>query len=216
MSCVLPASPERKPNLLVIAGPNGSGKTTFASLLSRHKWGVDALNINADALANELGDWNDEQCTRAAQSMVREQLESALTARRNIMYETVFSHVSKLELIRRALSLGYFVRFFFICTETPRINLDRVAERFAKGGHSVPGDKVAARYSRAMILGAEAMRLVQRGYLYDNSATATPDGRSFRLVLRTIEGRDYKLYSAPAELPPPYVYFLRDFTGMDD
>lgn len=205
----------RQPNLIILAGPNGSGKTTFASLLFQHVWGKECLNINADALAQELGNWNDITCIQCAQQMVREQLKNALSAKRDIMYETVFSHPSKLELIRQALDIGYFIRLFFICTESPRINIDRVAERFAKGGHAVPGKKVAERYNRALLYGAEAMRLVQRGYLYDNSVNAKENENSYKLIFRTINGLDYKLYIPQEQLPQSYAYFLQDFMTFE-
>lgn len=48
-----------KPKLLIIAGPNGSGKTTFTKLLLGHYWSEDCLFINPDDIAqNEFGDWN--------------------------------------------------------------------------------------------------------------------------------------------------------------
>lgn len=68
--------------------------------------------------------------------MARNQLQEALEQGEDIIYETVFSHPSKLELIEKAREKGYFIRLFFICTESPRINIDRVAERYAKGGQN--------------------------------------------------------------------------------
>lgn len=201
----------RQPNLLILAGPNGSGKTTFATLLLQHDWGKGCINLNADELAQELGDWNNPLCIQQAQQLVWARLNQAFALRQDIIYETVFSHPSKLELIRRARELGYFVRLFFICTCSPRINVERVAERFAKGGHTVPGRKVNSRYHRALLYGAEAMHLVQRGYLYDNSRHSSASPHSFQIVFRTINGEDYKLYMPEEALPEPYAHFFHDF-----
>ena len=198
------------PRLIVFAGPNGSGKTTFASQLASHPWGVGCRFFNADELAEQLGGWNRPECIAEAQLRIREGLQNALLNREDIMYETVFSHPSKLEIIQQARSLGYFVRLFFICTESPRINIDRVAGRFAKGGHTVPGDKVSSRYNRALMYGADALRLVQRGYVYDNSKSASETENSFELLFRTIDGQALKLYSSPDEWPQAYRYFLQD------
>ncbi|MBR5523467.1 MAG: zeta toxin family protein [Akkermansia sp.] len=201
----------QQPKLIILAGPNGSGKTTFAQLLQQDAWGEHCRFLNADAAAEALGSWNDPNCIAHAQQMVREQLSLALHNREDIMYETVFSHPSKVELVRRALELGYFIRLFFICTESPRINLERVADRFLSGGHTVPGDKVMSRYNRALLYGAEAMRLVQRGYLYDNTSSALAGKSAFRLIFRTIDGQENKLYIPPEDMPPAYRYFWEDY-----
>lgn len=36
----------KKPTLCVIAGPNGSGKTTTTELLLTNEWGADSLEVN--------------------------------------------------------------------------------------------------------------------------------------------------------------------------
>ena len=198
------------PRLIVFAGPNGSGKTTFATNIAHHKWGQGCRVLNADELAERLGGWNRPECVAEAQLRIRKELHEALENRQDIMYETVFSHPSKLDIIRQARALGYFVRLFFVCTESPRINIDRVADRYAKGGHSVPGDKVSSRYNRALMYGADALHLVQRGYVYDNSKPATETENSFNLLFRTIDGESLKLYSSPETWPQAYRYFLQD------
>ena len=48
-----------KPVLIVIAGPNGSGKTSVTSKLLHHEWMEDAIYVNPDIVAQEkFGDWN--------------------------------------------------------------------------------------------------------------------------------------------------------------
>lgn len=48
-----------KPTLIVIAGPNGSGKTSITSRLLKHDWINNCIYINPDEIAqNEFGDWN--------------------------------------------------------------------------------------------------------------------------------------------------------------
>ena len=51
-----------KPRLLVIAGPNGSGKTSITEQLYelRHQWMVGCDYINPDNIANQIGNWNDD------------------------------------------------------------------------------------------------------------------------------------------------------------
>ena len=50
---------KHKPVLIVIAGPNGSGKTTITSRILRHDWMENAVYVNPDQVAQErFGDWN--------------------------------------------------------------------------------------------------------------------------------------------------------------
>ena len=42
-----------KPVLIVIAGPNGSGKTTITSKILKHEWLENALYINPDQVAQD-------------------------------------------------------------------------------------------------------------------------------------------------------------------
>ena len=56
-----------KPVLIVIAGPNGSGKTTITSKILRHEWMEDAVYVNPDQVAQDkFGDWNSKEAVMQA------------------------------------------------------------------------------------------------------------------------------------------------------
>jgi predicted ABC-type ATPase len=44
----------KKPVLIIIAGPNGSGKTSITSKILQHEWVESCLYINPDNIANEV------------------------------------------------------------------------------------------------------------------------------------------------------------------
>lgn len=84
-------------------------------------------------------------------------------------FETVFSHSSKIDIMREAVNAGYKVYLYFVSTESPAINVFRVQARKAKGGHDVPADKIKSRYYRSLDLLYEASQLAYQAFFFDNS-----------------------------------------------
>jgi predicted ABC-type ATPase len=88
-------------------------------------------------------------------------------------FETVMSHSSKLEFLKNAKKKGFKTYLYFVSTESVDINIDRVANRVMDGGHDVPQSKIISRYTRSLEQLAEAVRQVDRAFIYDNSNETT-------------------------------------------
>jgi predicted ABC-type ATPase len=166
-----PAPPERKrPMMLIIAGPNGSGKTSLTTQLRKHRWDEGCAYINPDNIArDEFGDWNSPEAVYKAALRAESIRETCLSEGRSFMFETVLSAPDKVEFVNRAHEAGYFIRLFFIGTDRPQINAYRIAGRVMDGGHDVPIPKIISRYGRSIENCARLSGVIDRLYVYDNS-----------------------------------------------
>lgn len=182
---------EKRPTLCIVAGPNGSGKTSTTIQLLANEWSEGSVYINPDNLAKEeFGDWNSPEAVLQAARKATELRYSCLEEKRDFVFETVFSSDEKLEFVRKAHELGFFIRFFFVCTNSPEINVRRVTKRFLEGGHEVPISKIISRYYKSIINAADAISIVDRAYIYDNSI----ENELPRLLYRTVNGKVFKQY----------------------
>lgn len=111
----------------------------------------------------------------------------ALAGLASFSFETVMSSPDKVELLREAQQRGFRTYLYYIATEDPAINVQRVRYRTTVGGHDVPEAKIIARYSRSLALLPEAIRFANRTFLFDTSQhdpwyfAEITDGASIRL-----------------------------------
>ncbi len=183
---------ERKPTLCVVAGPNGSGKTTTTVQLLNNEWAADSLYINPDNIAQEMfGDWNSPEAVMKAAEYATNLRYLCMEQKRDFVFETVFSSEEKLEFLQKAKEEGFFIRLFYVCTSTPTINITRITQRYLGGGHEVPISKVVSRYYKSLVNAAKAITFVDRAYIYDNSV----DNQLPRLLCRTSNGQLFKQYA---------------------
>lgn len=135
-----------RPELLLFAGPNGSGKTTVINFLRRAGRQFPDY-ANADDIARTLPGTLEER-NQQSQLIVRQRRDQAISSRSSFCYETVMSHSSHVEAMRAAQLRGFFVRLIFVTTDDPDINVARVENRVQEGGHAVPPDRIVTRYRR--------------------------------------------------------------------
>ena len=163
------------PVLHLIAGPNGAGKST---LYDRLIGPVTKLEfVNADVIA--ALEWPDDTAAHAydAARLAAERRDELLAARTSFITETVFSHESKVDLVKAAGEAGYLVTLHVVLVPED-LAVARVANRVENDGHDVPEEKVRSRYARLWPLVAEAIELVDEATVYDNSSASEP----FRVV----------------------------------
>jgi predicted ABC-type ATPase len=182
-----------KPKLLIVAGPNGSGKTSVTGKILNHVWIEGCEYINPDNIAQDMfGDWNSPGAVMQAARYAAEHREDCIANRRSLIFETVLSASDKISFIERAKQQGYFIRLFFIGTDNPQINTTRIAQRVMDGGHDVPIGKIISRYSKSIANCAFLAPIVDRLYVYDNSTENTfPE-----LLFRANRGKLTKQYAS--------------------
>lgn len=93
----------------------------------------------------------------------------ALSAGRSFSFETVMSSPDKVALLSEARARGFRTYLYYVATENPQINVERVRRRVAHGGHDVPEEKVISRYHRSLGLLEDAIRNSNRAFLFDSS-----------------------------------------------
>lgn len=175
----------------MIAGPNGSGKTSVTQKFLHHEWADGTVYINPDQVANEIfGDWNSQSAVLEAANYCAELREQCLRDKISFVFETVFSAEDKIDFLIRAKEAGFFIRVFFISTNHPSLNAARIAKRVMEGGHDVPIRKIISRYTKSIINCEAIARLVDRLYVYDNSI----NDRDAQLQFRLSNGKLEKMY----------------------
>lgn len=186
------ASIEHKPELIIIAGPNGSGKTSITQKFLHHEWAEGTTYINPDQIAKDMfGDWNDSEAVLKSANYCAKLREECLIKGKSFVFETVFSAQDKIDFVLRAKQAGFLIRIFFISTSDPSINAARIAKRVMKGGHDVPITKIISRYNKSIQNCRIVAPIIDRLYLYDNSI----DDADARPLFRLTNGEIAKQYT---------------------
>jgi predicted ABC-type ATPase len=136
-----------KPRLLIVGGPNGSGKTTVALQYAS----IEAIPyINADAIAAALNPASPADASIEAGRHFIHALETALAYRNSCVVESTLSGRSLRKRVIEARDFGYDVTIVFVYLDSADACVARVAERVRKGGHHVPEADIRRRFGRSV------------------------------------------------------------------
>lgn len=170
------------PVLHVLAGPNGAGKTTFYEYVLRPATGLPF--VNADVIAAQRWPIATAEHGYDASRLAAHERTQRMESRESFVTETVFSHESKLDLLRDARAAGFHVTLHVVLIPE-QLAVARVVDRVANGGHHVPEAKVRARFARLWALLRTAIAIADQAFVYDNTSASEP----FRLVVSFENGR---------------------------
>jgi predicted ABC-type ATPase len=102
--------------------------------------------VNADAIASGLSAFNVEGAAMAAGRIMLQRLKALARKRASFAFETTLSSRSFARWLSDLQRDGYAVHMVFLWLSSAELAVQRVADRVAMGGHSVPEETVRRRY----------------------------------------------------------------------
>lgn len=182
-----------KPLAVILAGHNGSGKSTMWNKHLSETFKIPLINADRMMMsilperdgATRLPKWaqelrdEDKSWMQVAQRGVQAFVAQAMSNQVPFAMETVFSHwqetsdgkiQSKIDLIKDLQTAGYFVVLFFVGLSSKELSIARVQTRAAKGGHNVELGKLQSRFPRTQKAIKLALSVADASILTDNSS----------------------------------------------
>ncbi len=158
------------PELFIIAGCNGAGKTTAAYNLLPEVFDTTEF-INADEIARGINKDNVEEAAFTAGKIMLHKIDDLINATTSFAFETTLSGLTYLKTIEKAKLMGFNITLFFVYLESASMAIERVAYRVKKGGHNIPDETIKRRYEKGLTNLGKYISIVNDWYLLDNSGS---------------------------------------------
>ncbi len=156
-------------NVYIIAGPNGSGKTTFASKFLPH-YAKCPNFVNADLIAQGLSPFSPSSAAIKAGKLVLSQIYEFAKSGMDFSFESTLAGKLYANLFKELKTKGYNLHLFFLWVPNPQLAIVRIRDRVAEGGHHVPSEDVKRRFDRSIKNFFKLyMPLLDTWMLFDNS-----------------------------------------------
>lgn len=159
------------PDLFIIAGCNGAGKTTASFTVLPELLQVREF-VNADEIARGLSPFQPERVALEAGRIMLRRIDELLAQRENFAFETTLATKSFAGLIRRAAAAGYTITLIYYWLNSVELAQERVRLRVSEGGHNIPADVITRRYYAGIRNFVHLyQQLADCWLLFDNSTT---------------------------------------------
>jgi predicted ABC-type ATPase len=165
----------KPPVITVLAGANGSGKSSIAGAFLRSR-GEDYYN--PDEATRAILKHNPSLLRAAANSLAwrmgRDALIAAIEDRTSYAFETTLGGRTITGLLLQAANTGLVVRVWYVGLASVDLHIHRVRERVARGGHPIPEDRIRARYDSSRKNLITLLPHLSELRLFDNSLGGDP------------------------------------------
>lgn len=165
--------PVEPPKIIIIAGANGAGKTTFAREFLPNEAHCPTF-INADLIAAGLAPFAPETAAIQAGRIMLEMVENMVQQRKSFAIETTLSGKAYAQKIPHWQTLGYHVKLIFLQLPNEEAAIKRVANRVAHGGHDIPVDVIRRRFAAGIKNFHGLYKPLVDVWLHFDSADTTP------------------------------------------
>lgn len=156
-----------QPTMYLIVGPNGAGKSTLYQNIIKPI--ISAPFLNADIVQRDELKNPSMQASYNAAQIIRDRQIEYIASKKSFVTETVFSHESKVNLVKEAKQSGFRVIIYHVGVRVVDISIKRVDLRSRLGGHPVPIQKIRERFERNQPLILQAVKIADSAFIYDNS-----------------------------------------------
>lgn len=154
------------PLAVFLVGTNGSGKSSLRNYLNLSDI---QTNIDPDVLnrvyRTKYPDTYQVEAGKQALRMYDDALQKGL----NICLESTLAGRGTMQRVIAAKNAGYFTLAYYIGLNSVELNLERVAQRVARGGHDIPEDIVRRRFNESANNLVLIKDYLDEIYLLDNS-----------------------------------------------